>query len=35
MKSNQEIKIGINNIPNDWFKPKIDKKILKSISKKK
>ena len=27
------VKIGINNISNEWFKPIIDKKILKSLSK--
>ena len=27
------VQTGINNISNEWFKPIIDKKVLKSLSK--
>ena len=27
------VQTGINNISNEWFKPTIDKKVLKNLSK--
>ena len=33
MNKNKSLKMGINNISSEWFKPKLNRKILKNLSK--
>ena len=33
MSTDQKIQTGINNISNEWFRAKIDRKTLKKLSK--